>query len=88
MMANPRQTIFDWDEDGVKGRLEIDQSGRLYWNGERIAMETLRLISMAEDGGRGDGCLGLCRSCDFGPSIFLPVERVLRLIATRLQQDR
>ncbi len=43
MMANPRQTIFDWDEDGVKGRLEIDQSGRLYWNGERIAMETLRL---------------------------------------------
>ena len=49
-MAAPRQTIFEGDYDGVEGRLEIDGVGRLYWNGERIAMETLRLSNWQKVG--------------------------------------
>jgi hypothetical protein len=42
-----RETIFSYGENGL---LEIDKNGRLYWNGEPIAIESLHLTKFQKIG--------------------------------------
>jgi hypothetical protein len=42
-MSTKREVIFTHHADDVTGTLEIDTAGRLYWNGEQIAVELLQL---------------------------------------------